>query len=157
MREVEIEMRPPALQQKRFCIISIITKYSTFHAATSWTSDKPISALGCVSINLCHSYWTFLDLLRCNPEPELYSTKHSPRRCSETCCCSVLPQCWCVVGITPILRKGVGKKRPQKRAAVNPLAIIYLFLFLTVLNCCKTWTIDINFLTSLSRRIKKFI
>lgn len=56
MREVEIEMRPPALQKKRFCITSIITKYSTSHAATSWTSDKPISALGCVSSHLHHCY-----------------------------------------------------------------------------------------------------
>lgn len=45
----------------------------------------------------------------------------------------------------------------KKRAAANPLTIIYFFLFFTMLKCCKTWTIYINFLTYISWRIKKFI
>lgn len=68
MREREIEIRSPALQKKRLCITSIITTYNTFHSATLWTSDKPISALSCVSVNPRHLYWITLDTLKYKPK-----------------------------------------------------------------------------------------
>lgn len=63
---MEIEIRPPALQKKRLCITSIITTYNTFHSATLWTSDKPISALS-ASVNL-RLYGIILDMLKYNPK-----------------------------------------------------------------------------------------
>lgn len=66
MREMELKIRPPAPQKKRLYITSIITTNNIFHSAASWTWDKPISALSCVSVNLRHLYGIIFAILKYN-------------------------------------------------------------------------------------------
>lgn len=90
----KIEIIPPPLQKKRLCTTSIITTYKTFHSATLWTSDKPNSALSCVSVSLCHLYWyhlTYIEIWSQTNSKYWYFTKKSLKSHSETYFCSVLP------------------------------------------------------------------
>lgn len=158
MREMEIEIRPPSLQKKRLCITSIITTYNTFHSATLWTSDKPISALSCVSVNLRHLYWIILDMLKYNPKlvQNSYISLNIPwRDVLKLTSAQSFRSADVWSELLWFWAKGWGKKKRGQQPIHWPLFIF--FLFFTMLKCCKTWTIYINFLTYISWRIKKFI
>lgn len=135
MREMEIEIRPPALQKKRLCITSIITTYKTFHSATLWTSDKPISALSCVSVNLRHLYWIILDVLKYNPKlvqnsyislniPWRDILKFTPAQSFHS------TDVW--LELLWFWAKGWGKK--NQRATANPVTV-FGFVFFNLLQC----------------------
>lgn len=130
MREMEVETRPPALQKKRLCITSIMTTYNTFHSATLWTSDKPISALSCVSVNLCHLYWIILDMLKYNPKlvQNSYISLNIPwRDILKLSSAQSFHSAGVWLELLWFWAKGWGEKK--KRAAANPLTVIYFFIF----------------------------
>lgn len=156
MREREIEIRSPALQKKRLCITSIITTYNTFHSATLWTSDKPISALGCVSVNLRHLYWITLDMLKYKPRlvQNSYISLNIPwRDILKLTCAQSFHSTDVWLELLWFWAKGWGWGKGQQPIHWP----LFIFLFFTMLKCCKTWTTYINFLTYISWHIKKFI